>query len=291
MLAHGRAQAGGQFGHYVLRRRCVRRHGGAVGKRDVDMHHRDGFLHVVRRGQAFAHALDQVVAVGQVGDGVVQAQVRELHLDLAAAVDLDRHRNKVAHAAGKGGFFRRPCAHRADLLVADHADELAFQPHRCIEQRTDAVPVQVVAQRATRVRGAWIVMDIRGIDRTHDLQVIDVLPVHRQRFQCLGWRVPAAGADVGVDALQAQRLRQQAPGVHAFDLHGVRRGLANHGEGILQRAVGVPDGPRQLDQRARVARAGRFGQRCIATRDGGHGSLLAWNLPHSSADTAGCEAL
>ena len=101
---------------------------------DLEVDGRDRRLAAAGRAQRAVGDLEQMVAIGQVGLGVVQFEVAQAALGVVAAMDLGHHRHVVADAGGEGLLGLAPGARVADLLVADHAHQRALAADRRVEQ-------------------------------------------------------------------------------------------------------------------------------------------------------------
>ena len=106
----------------------------AGGRIDLQMDHREAGVLVVQRSQRGVRDFQQMVAIGQIRLQVVAFEKAQPVFHVAAPRDFVRHCDKVAKAAGEGEVFGRPHPGAADMFVADHAEQIAFRAHRCIEQ-------------------------------------------------------------------------------------------------------------------------------------------------------------
>ena len=197
--------------------------------------------------------LEQVIAVGQIGLRIVAFEKPQPVLDLASARDFVGDRDVVADAACERMIFWRPHPRAADVLVADHAEQLALGADRGIEQRMDVVAAQIGAERFVRCEDDRIVVDIGDIDDPHFIQLDAVFGIERQRFFESGRVMRTDAADIRMDAAQLQIRGVDQPHVHAVDFKRVRGDFADLRERGVESTVLAPHPPTQCDQGMVVA--------------------------------------
>ena len=103
-------------------------------------------------------ALQRCIRLGQrggsPGDPPFQFRVRPLQstLGLVPRVHFDAQRREVRHRSGEALLVERPLAQRADVLVADDADDLFATADQCIEHRSDAKRFEIAGAKLVRPR-------------------------------------------------------------------------------------------------------------------------------------------
>jgi hypothetical protein len=143
----------------------------------------------------------------------------ELRLRMAPRVLAVDARDVVRDSAGKAAFDIGPRAWRADVLVADDANDLAVDVDRRIEHRSDTERREVrVAQFLRRGRAAGIVRR----DRAHVLEGVEVSrEILRAQQRTLEYLVTRPLQEV--TTAQRAILVNEDPEAHALHVEGARR--------------------------------------------------------------------
>ncbi|MFZ2235369.1 MAG: hypothetical protein WBP11_08510 [Dokdonella sp.] len=215
------------------------------------------------------YQFEHVVAIPQPCLGIVQEKMRDLVFRLVSAAHLECHRDKITHARRERRFLVRPDPISLAAFMTDGTVEYSTHTSWGVDHGMHAKASNEVREDASMNLAWGITFGPHTAEGAHILEHRHIgVGINGQRFLIVVTAMDTIHSVPAVKATQGDSIGAVAPNADAFNVKRPGSALADNSNRFFERAVGVPDIARQIDQGARIPLAGRRRGPSLGARKG-----------------------